>query len=214
MVADAVVVAVAYLLGSVSFGLLVARRFGQADLRGSGSGNIGATNVARTVGRLPALLTLLGDSAKGCAAVLLAQWVGDSLTATALAALAAVLGHMFPLYHRFRGGKGVATSLGVMIPLLPWPTLWRHRSSGSSLRWSLRYVSVASMIAALVVPVLAFLRGDPRAPRDGRPPPLRCSSSPHTAATCNASCRGHGIPLVVTRRAGDFGFDKEKESAI
>ena len=160
MVADAVVVAVAYLLGSVSFGLLVARRFGQTDLRGSGSGNIGATNVARTVGRLPALLTLLGDSAKGCAAVLLAQWVGDSLTATALAALAAVLGHMFPLYHRFRGGKGVATSLGVMIPLLPWPTL------GGMLIWvivalALRYVSLASMIAALVVPVLAFLRGDP-----------------------------------------------------
>ena len=160
MVADAVVVAVAYLLGSVSFGLLVARRFGQADLRGSGSGNIGATNVARTVGRLPALLTLLGDSGKGCAAVLLAQWVGDSLTATALAALAAVLGHMFPLYHRFRGGKGVATSLGVMIPLLPWPTL------GGMVIWVIvalvfRYVSLASMIAALVVPVLAFLRGDP-----------------------------------------------------
>ena len=160
MVADAVVVAVAYLLGSVSFGLLVARRFGQADLRQSGSGNIGATNVARTVGRLPALLTLLGDSGKGCAAVLLAQWVGDSLTATALAALAAVLGHMFPLYHRFRGGKGVATSLGVMIPLLPWPTL------GGMVIWVIvalvfRYVSLASMIAALVVPVLAFLRGDP-----------------------------------------------------
>ena len=160
MVADALVVAVAYLLGSVSFGLLVARRFGQTDLRGSGSGNIGATNVARTVGRLPALLTLLGDSGKGCAAVLLAQGVGASLTATALAALAAVLGHMFPLYHRFRGGKGVATSLGVMIPLLPWPTL------GGMLIWvivalALRYVSVASMIAALVVPVLAFLRGDP-----------------------------------------------------
>ena len=160
MVADAVVVAVAYLLGSVSFGLLVARRFGQADLRESGSGNIGATNVARTVGRLPALLTLLGDSGKGCAAVLLAQWVGDSLTATALAALAAVLGHMFPLYHRFRGGKGVATSLGVMIPLLPWPTL------GGMVIWVIvalvfRYVSLASMIAALVVPVLAFLRGDP-----------------------------------------------------
>ena len=160
MVADAVVVAVAYLLGSVSFGLLVARRFGQADLRGSGSGNIGATNVARTVGRLPAVLTLLGDSGKGCAAVLLAQWMGDSLTATALAALAAVLGHMFPLYHGFRGGKGVATSLGVMIPLLPWPTL------GGMVIWvivalALRYVSLASMTAALVVPVLAFLRGDP-----------------------------------------------------
>ena len=160
MVADVAVVAVAYLLGSFSFGLLVARWHGQTDLRGSGSGNIGATNVARTVGRMPALLTLLGDSAKGWAAVLLAQWGGDSPTATALAALAAVLGHMFPVYYRFRGGKGVATSLGVMAPLLPWPTL------GGIILWiivalALRYVSVASVLAALVVPLLGFLRGDP-----------------------------------------------------
>ena len=160
MVADAAVVVVAYLLGSFSFGLFVAKWYGQTDLRERGSGNIGATNVARTVGRTPALLTLLGDSAKGCLAVLLAQWWEASLTITALAALAAVLGHMFPLYHRFQGGKGVATSLGVMIPLLPWPTL------GAVVVWmavalSLRYVSVASMLAALAVPVLAFLRGDP-----------------------------------------------------
>ena len=160
MFADVAVVAVAYLLGSFSFGLFVARWHGQTDLRGSGSGNIGATNVARTVGRMPALLTLLGDSAKGCAAVLLAQWVGDSLTATALSALAAILGHMFPVYYRFRGGKGVATSLGAITPLLPWPAL------GGIIVWivvalTLRYVSVASMVAALVVPLLAILRGDP-----------------------------------------------------
>ena len=123
MVADAATVAVAYLLGSFSFGLFVARWYAQANLRESGSGNIGATNVARTLGRLPALLTLLGDTAKGCAAVLLSQAWGGSLTVTALAALAAVIGHMYPVYHRFQGGKGVATSLGVMIPLLPWPTL-------------------------------------------------------------------------------------------
>ena len=160
MFADVAVVAVSYLLGSFSFGLFVARWHGQTDLRGSGSGNIGATNVARAVGRMPALLTLLGDSAKGCAAVLLAQWVGDSLTATALAALAAILGHMFPVYYRFRGGKGVATSLGAITLLLPWPAL------GGIILWivvalTLRYVSVASMVAALVVPLLAILRGDP-----------------------------------------------------
>ena len=160
MVADVVVVVVAYLLGSFSFGLLVARWYGQVNLREGGSGNIGATNVARTVGRTPALLTLLGDSAKGCAAVLMAQWWGASLAVTALAALAAVMGHVFPVYYRFQGGKGVATSLGVMIPLLPWPTL------GAVVVWvvvtlSLRYVSVASMLAALIVPMLALLRGDP-----------------------------------------------------
>ena len=160
MLADVAVVAMAYLMGSFSFGLFVAQWHGEADLRGSGSGNIGATNVARTVGRMAALITLLGDSAKGCAAVLLAQWAGNSLTASALAALAAVLGHMFPAYYRFRGGKGVATSLGVMTPLLPWPTL------GGVIIWVavalvLRYVSVASMLAALAVPLLALLRGDP-----------------------------------------------------
>ena len=160
MVADVVVVVVAYLLGSFSFGLFVARWYGQANLREGGSGNIGATNVARTVGRAPALLTLLGDSAKGCVAVLLAQWWGASLAVTALVALAAVIGHVFPVYYRFQGGKGVATSLGVMMPILPWPTLaavvvWM------AVTLSLRYVSVASMLAALVVPVLAFLRGDP-----------------------------------------------------
>ena len=160
MLTNVAVVAAAYLLGSFSFGLFVARWYGQGDLRESGSGNIGATNVARTVGRTPALLTLLGDSAKGFMAVLLAQWWGTSLIVTALAALGAVVGHMFPLYHRFRGGKGVATSLGVMVPLLPWPTL------GAIVVWIaatlvLRYVSVASMLAALVVPLLAFLRGDP-----------------------------------------------------
>ena len=160
MVADVATVAVAYLLGSFSFGLFVARWYGQASLRESGSGNIGATNVARTLGRVPALLTLLGDTVKGCAAVLLAQAWGSSLTVTAVAALAAVIGHMYPVYHRFQGGKGVATSLGVMIPLLPWPTL------GAVVVWiavtlSLRYVSAASMIAALVVPLLAYLRGDP-----------------------------------------------------
>ncbi len=160
MVANIAVVAVAYLLGSFSFGLFLTRWYGQGNLRESGSGNIGATNVARTVGRTPALLTLLGDSAKGCLAVLLAQWWGASLIVTALAALCAVIGHMFPLYYRFQGGKGVATSLGVMVPLLPWPTL------GAVVVWMavtllLRYVSVASMLAALVVPLLAFLRGDP-----------------------------------------------------
>ena len=160
MVTNVAVVAAAYLLGSFSFGLFVARWYGQGDLRERGSGNIGATNVARAVGRTPAFLTLLGDSAKGFLAVLLAQWWGTSLIVTALAALGAVIGHMFPLYHRFRGGKGVATSLGVMIPLLPWPTL------GAIVVWIaatlvLRYVSVASMLAALAVPLLAFLRGEP-----------------------------------------------------
>ena len=156
MIADVVLVVAAYLLGSVSFGLLLAHFCRGADLRRSGSGSIGATNVARTLGKGAGLLTLLGDSAKGLVAVLLAQTWGSSLLITATAALAAVLGHMFPLYHGFRGGKGVATALGVLLFTLPLPLL------GGLVVWIAvvaiwHYVSAGSMLAAIAVPVLAAL---------------------------------------------------------
>lgn len=146
----------AYLLGSLSFGLLIARWYGSADLRRSGSGNIGATNVVRTVGKMAGLLTLLGDGAKGLVAVLVAQAWDPVGSLPAAVALAAVLGHMFPVYYGFRGGKGVATALGVLLPTLPLPLL------GALLVWAVvvavwRYVSAGSMLAALVVPLLAWL---------------------------------------------------------
>ena len=156
MLTDLVLIVLAYLLGSISFGLLIARVYGGADLRRSGSGNIGATNVARTVGKAAGILTLLGDGAKGLVAVYLAQRWGHGPMLPAVAALAAVLGHMFPLYHGFRGGKGVATALGVLLPTLPLPLL------GGCIVWLVvvavwRYVSAGSMLAALVVPLLAVL---------------------------------------------------------
>ena len=161
MLTDLVLVVLAYLLGSISFGLLIARVSGGADLRRSGSGNIGATNVARTMGKTAGILTLLGDGAKGLVAVLCALKGGQAsvLPASmlpALAAVAAVLGHMLPLYHGFRGGKGVATALGVLLPTLPLPLL------GGCIVWLAvvavwRYVSAGSMLAALVVPLLAVL---------------------------------------------------------
>jgi glycerol-3-phosphate acyltransferase PlsY len=156
MLTDLALIILAYLLGSLSFGLLVARIYGEADLRHRGSGNIGATNVARILGKTAGLVTLLGDGAKGVVAVLLAQAWGHASMLPAVAALAAVLGHMFPLYHGFRGGKGVATALGVLLPTLPWPLL------GGLLVWLVvvaiwRYVSAGSMLAALVVPLLAAL---------------------------------------------------------
>jgi acyl phosphate:glycerol-3-phosphate acyltransferase len=156
MLMDLALVVLAYLLGSISFGLLIARVHRGADLRHSGSGNIGATNVARTLGKAAGILTLLGDGAKGLVAVLCAQAWGQASMLPALAALAAVLGHMFPLYHGFRGGKGVATALGVFLPTLPLPLL------GGFVVWLVvvavwRYVSAGSMLAALVVPLLAAL---------------------------------------------------------
>ena len=125
-------------------------------MRRSGSGNIGATNVARTLWKTAGILTLFGDGAKGLVAVLLAQAWGQASVLPAVAAFVAVLGHMFPLYHGFRGGKGVATALGVLLPTLPLPLL------GGLLVWLVvvaiwRYVSAGSMLAALVVPLLAAL---------------------------------------------------------
>ncbi|MCX7888873.1 MAG: glycerol-3-phosphate 1-O-acyltransferase PlsY [Rhodobacteraceae bacterium] len=110
---------IGYLLGSVPFGLLITRALGMQDIRGIGSGNIGATNVLRTGSKGAALATLLLDAGKGAAAVLIARALWDE-DAAQLAALAAVLGHLFPVWLGFRGGKGVATFLGVLFALA-WP---------------------------------------------------------------------------------------------
>jgi glycerol-3-phosphate acyltransferase PlsY len=157
---DLVLVVLAYLLGSISFGLILTRLRGGIDLRRSGSGNIGATNVVRALGTGAGLLTLLGDSGKGLIAVLVAQGWGSSMAVTAGAAIAAVLGHLFPWYARFRGGKGVATALGVLVAILPLPLL------GGLVVWAVtvalcRYVSAGSMLAAIVVPLLAGLLAYP-----------------------------------------------------
>lgn len=114
-----IVAVLAYLLGSIPFGLVITRAMGLGDLRSIGSGNIGATNVLRTGNRGAALATLVLDAAKGGIAVLLARWaVGED--AAQLAALCSFLGHLFPVWLRFKGGKGVATFLGTMIALA-WP---------------------------------------------------------------------------------------------
>ncbi|ETX06220.1 MAG: hypothetical protein ETSY2_18470, partial [Candidatus Entotheonella gemina] len=145
MLSDLALILLAYLLGTVSFGLILARLKGGVDLRGQGSGSIGATNVARAMGKRAGIIALVGDCAKGLVAVLLAQAWGSSVWIIAAVATAAVLGHLFPWYAGFRGGKGVATALGVFIPTLPLPLLgavigfiavvlvWRYVSAGSIL---------------------------------------------------------------------------------
>jgi glycerol-3-phosphate acyltransferase PlsY len=160
MLLDIGLLVLAYLLGSLSVGLLMARLYGGADPRQSGSGNIGATNVARTMGKAAGIVTLLGDCLKGVVAVILAQWWGSSVLISAAAALIAVLGHMFPVYHGFQGGKGVATALGVLLPTLPIPLL------GGCAVWVAvvaiwRYISAGSILAAVVIPVLAALLAYP-----------------------------------------------------
>jgi glycerol-3-phosphate acyltransferase PlsY len=160
MLGDLILVILAYGFGTVSFGLILARLKGGVDLRGQGSGNIGATNVARAMGKPAGLIALVGDCAKGLVAVLLAQAWGSSIWIVAAVATAAVLGHLFPWYARFRGGKGVATALGVFMPTLPLPLL------GALIAFMVvvlvsRYVSAGSVVAALLMPILAVVFAQP-----------------------------------------------------
>ena len=158
-----VFVVCAYLIGSVSFAVLMSKAFGLADPRTYGSGNPGATNVLRSGKKVAAALTLLGDAAKGWLAVWLAQrfMPGEELL-VAVVALAVFLGHLFPLFLHFKGGKGVATALGVLLALntglgLAALATWLVVTA------LLRYSSVAALCAAVSAPVYAMLLGVPQA---------------------------------------------------
>lgn len=148
--------ALGYALGSVPFGLILTQRFGAGDLRSIGSGNIGATNVLRTGRKELAAATLLLDLLKGLAAVWLAQrWFPG---AAPLAALGAVLGHCFPVWLRFKGGKGVATTMGVSLGLA-WPVGLVYAATWLIMLAVTRISSLSGMTAAVAVPVVAWLLG-------------------------------------------------------
>ena len=143
---------IAYLLGSIPFGYLIVRLKEGKDVRSSGSGNMGATNVLRTAGRGSAVMTLLLDAAKGYLAVGLAGWSRhDSPQTVALAAIAAVLGHLFPAFLKFKGGKGIATSAGVLTALVPWALLIIF-SLFIVLSAITRFISVGSLAASFSLP--------------------------------------------------------------
>ncbi|MGH7366187.1 MAG: glycerol-3-phosphate 1-O-acyltransferase PlsY [Candidatus Rokuibacteriota bacterium] len=151
----------AYLIGAIPVGFLVARAARGTDIRRSGSGNIGATNVLRTLGTGPAVLTLVGDIVKGYLAVRAARAIGQEAWAAAGGAVAAIVGNCWPVFLAFRGGKGVATGLGAFLALIPWAVapaavLWLAVAAVS------RYVSMASVVACLSLPVGALLFGYPR----------------------------------------------------
>ena len=167
MIHDLVLVAVAYLLGSIPFGVLVARTQGGVDIRRVGSGNIGATNVLRAVGKGAAALTLLADVGKGALPVALGRWLGVATPVLATIALAAVGGHLFPDFARFRGGKGVATTLGVVLVAMPVVgslliLIWLAVATLS------RYSSLASLTASVALPIFTWVL-------DGRPAMLALS---------------------------------------
>ena len=153
----AVTILVAYLIGSISFAVLVSRAFGLPDPRSYGSGNPGATNVLRTGRKAAAALTLLGDAFKGWFAVALTQQhvVADPV-AVAAAAVAVVVGHLWPLYFRFEGGKGVSAAVGVLLALDPW------LAAGAIATWVIiafffRISSLAALVAAAFAPFFSFL---------------------------------------------------------
>lgn len=152
---------IAYLLGSIPFGYLIVRRQRGIDVRSTGSGSIGATNVMRNLGVLGFVATFLLDAGKGTLAVVLAsRMTGDDPTAVAAAAVAAVLGHCFPVWLRFRGGKGVATGVGVFIAIAPLQVVLALAIFAVVVAiW--RYVSLGSIVATAAFPVLVYFMKHP-----------------------------------------------------
>ncbi|QOL83313.1 glycerol-3-phosphate 1-O-acyltransferase PlsY [Pseudooceanicola spongiae] len=146
-----------YLLGSIPFGIVITRAFGLGDLRQIGSGNIGATNVLRTGNKTAALLTLIMDSGKGAAAVLIARAVAPE-DAVQLAGFAAFLGHCFPVWLGFKGGKGVATYLGTLLALF-WPVGLACCATWAVVAAVTRYSSLSALIAAALSAAWAVLLG-------------------------------------------------------
>jgi len=150
---------VGYLLGSIPFGLILTKLAGTQDLRSIGSGSIGATNVLRTGSKALAVGTLLGDALKGTVAVvLMGTYAGPN--AAMLAALGAFLGHLFPVWLKFKGGKGVATYIGVLIGLF-WPTAIVFCVMWLAVAFATRYSSLAALVAGFVTPLFLWWFGHP-----------------------------------------------------
>ncbi|MCM3873089.1 MAG: glycerol-3-phosphate 1-O-acyltransferase PlsY [Pyrinomonadaceae bacterium] len=163
------VIIVAYLLGSIPFGYLIVRAKEGGDVRQTGSGGTGATNVSRRAGKAAGVLTLLLDALKGAAAVLIAMWVlsaganrgapaqASAAWCVAAAALAVMIGHIFPVWLKFRGGKGVATGVGVFLVLMP-AVVGIAALVFVAIVLLTRYVSLGSIVAALSIPLLTLLQ--------------------------------------------------------
>lgn len=144
----------AYLLGSIPFGLVLTKLAGYGDIRAIGSGNIGATNVLRTGNKMLAVLTVLLDAGKGAAAVLIGDQFGPDMAA--IAAACAFLGHLFPVWLRFKGGKGVATSGGILLAYI-WQVGLAAAGAWILVAALTRYSSLAALVAAAMAPLVAWL---------------------------------------------------------
>jgi glycerol-3-phosphate acyltransferase PlsY len=163
VLASIIAVAASYLLGSVSFSILIARWVKGIDIRQHGSGNAGATNTLRVLGKGPAAVVFLLDVAKGIAAVLLGKWLGDGqVWVQVLCGAAAITGHNWPIWFRFKGGKGIATTIGVMATIAFWPALIAGVIAIAAVAVT-RYVSLGSLIFVTLLPVFILVLSMPRA---------------------------------------------------
>jgi glycerol-3-phosphate acyltransferase PlsY len=147
-----------YLIGSISFSYVIAKKVMKIDIRKHGSGNAGATNTLRVLGIIPAISVLLLDTAKGVAAVIFSYWISDMSWIAFASGLAAIIGHNWPLYYGFRGGKGVATTIGVFATLLFIPALIAGIIAILSIIIT-RYVSLGSMLFVVFTPALTLFIG-------------------------------------------------------
>src|SRR5437016_14422077 len=197
----------AYLLGSIPFGLLFARLFSGPDVRAAGSGNIGAANVARVVGKSAGILTLIFDAGKGSAAVwLAARYSEENAAWMMIAGIAALAGHCFPVWLKFRGGKGVATAAGVFLILSPLATL------GAVILFLLvvifwRYVSLGSVSAAAAMPLLIYFLWAPR-----HAPPLAVTVGALAAALLILYKHRGNLERLREGAEPRFSFSKNKEA--
>ena len=197
----------AYLLGSIPFGLLLAKLFGGGDVRKAGSGNIGATNVTRVAGPFAGILTLIFDTAKGAAAVWFAARItNNGATWMMIVAFGVLLGHCFPVWLKFKGGKGVATALGVFLALSPLAAL------SALLLFILcvaywRFVSLGSVAAAAGMPLLIYFLWAP-----GHAPPIIIDLGTLAIAALVVFKHSGNLQRLVSGTEPRFSFGKKKEA--
>ena len=195
-----------YVLGSIPFGYLLVRAQSGGDVRAIGSGNIGATNVARTAGVSVGLATLLLDAAKGFFAVWLAgHFSGGNIRFMMYAGLAAILGHVFPIWLKFSGGKGVATALGVFL-MISWAAVAAAVAIFAIVVVFWRYVSLASISAAAALPLLVYLLYAP-----GHAPPVAVTAGTLLAAVLVIVKHRENIERLLAGTEPRFGM-RRKES--
>jgi len=198
---------ISYLLGSIPFGLLLAKLFGRKDVRQAGSGNIGATNVARVAGMVPGVLTLLLDAAKGAFAVLMAARSAEGDTRwMMLAAVGALVGHCFPVWLKFKGGKGVATALGVFLVLCPLAAVSALVLFVLCVAYW-RYVSLGSVAAAAAMPLLIYFLWAPH-----HAPPIIVNVGTLAIALLVIYKHDGNLQRLVEGTEPRFSFGKKKET--